>query len=378
VAEASGGAVKVGALDHDALNGAALERSAPKGDEPGSDDPGGGAMLAAHGLVKRYGDRRALDGFDLAVAPGEITGLIGHNGAGKTTFVEAVTGLIRPDAGQVTVGGVDVRRDPHAARRLIGVAPQELALYVSATVRDNLRLFAALAGLRRRALHRAVDQVAEELRLTGVLGQRVGLLSGGQRRRTQAATALVGGAPLLLLDEPTAGADPETRAALLDAVRGRAARGAAVLYTTHYLPELADLGATLAVARAGRVIARGDQDTLIKGLPGELRLRLSGAAAGSDVPGEPPLRLTGATGGSDVPGEPRPYLTGEPGDPRLPAGIARRTRTVDGELRISSTDPPADLAALLAAGCSPDSVDVRRPDLDDLYRALALEAPHAA
>ena len=88
-----------------------------------------------------------------------------------------------------------------------------MALYVSATVRDNLRLFAALAGLRGRALRRAVDQVAEELQLADVLGQRVGLLSGGQRRRTQAAAALVGGAPLLLLDEPTAGADPDTRAA---------------------------------------------------------------------------------------------------------------------------------------------------------------------
>jgi ABC-2 type transport system ATP-binding protein len=109
--------------------------------------------------------------------------------------VEVVTGLTRPDAGRVSVGGVDVRRNPCGARMLLGVAPQELALYVSATVRDNLRLFAALAGLRRRALHRAVDGVAEELQLTDVLGQRVGLLSGGQRRRAQAAAALVGGAP---------------------------------------------------------------------------------------------------------------------------------------------------------------------------------------
>jgi ABC-2 type transport system ATP-binding protein len=305
-------------------------------------------MLEAQELVKRYGTCRALDGFDLTVEPGEITGLIGHNGAGKTTFVEVVTGLTRPDAGRVSVGGVDVRRDPRAARRLIGVAPQELALYVSATVRDNLRLFGALAGLRRRALDRAVGQVAEELQLTDVLGRRAGLLSGGQRRRTQAATALVGGAPLLLLDEPTAGADPQTRAALLEAVRARAAAGAAVVYTTHYLPELTDLRATLAVARSGRIIARGGQQTLIKGLPGELRLRLDGAAGG------------GA------------------GRRSLPGSLARRAHTVDGELRITSTDPPADLAALLSAGCSPVWLDVRRPDLDDLYRALAPEVSHAA
>jgi ABC-2 type transport system ATP-binding protein len=304
--------------------------------------PGGAGMLVAEGLVKRYGSRRALDGFDLTVQPGEITGLIGHNGAGKTTFVEAVTGLIRPDAGRVSVGGADVRRNPRAARSLLGVAPQELALYPSATVRDHLHLFAVLAGLRRGALHRAVDRVAEELQLTDVLRQRTGVLSGGQRRRTQAAAALVGGAPLLLLDEPTAGADPETRAALLEAVRARAADGAAIVYTTHYLPELADLGATLAVARSGRVIARGAQQELIRGLPGELRIRLGGA------------------------------------DPAVPAVLADRTRDVGGELRITSTDPPADLAALLAAGCAPVSVDVRRPDLDDLYSALAPEASRAA
>jgi len=300
-------------------------------------------MLVAEGLVKRYGARRALDGFDLTIEPGEIAGLVGHNGAGKTTFVEVVTGLVRPDSGRVSVGGIDVRRDPRGARQRLGLAPQELALYVSATVRDNLRLFAALAGLRRAAAHRAVARVAEELQLTDVLDQRAGLLSGGQQRRTQAAGALVGDAPLLLLDEPTAGADPQTRAALLAAVRERAAAGAAVLYTTHYLPELADLGATLAVARSGRVIARGTQDDLVRGLPGELRLRLGGT--------EPPA---------------------------LPAGIAGRSRVIDGEFRVASTDPPADLATLLAAGCSPVAVDVRSPSLDDLYHALAPEVSRAA
>jgi ABC-2 type transport system ATP-binding protein len=301
-------------------------------------------MLRARGLVKTYDGRAALDGFDLEVAAGEIAGLIGHNGAGKTTFIEVVTGLTRPDRGSVTVGGADVRRDPRLARSRTGVAPQEQALYVTATVSDNLRLFGALAGLRGRVLRRAVTDVADELMLADVLGQRAGLLSGGQRRRVQAAAALIGGAPLLLLDEPTAGADPETRAALLAAVRARAAAGAAVLYTTHYLPELADLGATLAVARAGRIIARGTQDTLTRGLPGELRLRFDPAA-------EPPA---------------------------LPAAVAARARAVAGEVRVTSTAPSADLAAIVAAGAAPDWVDVRRPDLDDLYAALAARPAPAA
>jgi ABC-2 type transport system ATP-binding protein len=313
-------------------------------------------MLKATGLVKHYGERAALAGFDLEVRAGEIAGLIGHNGAGKTTFVEVVTGLVRPEHGRVLVGGVDALRTPRAARRLLGVAPQEQALYPTATVRYNLRLFGALAGLGRTELHRAIDSVAEELRLTEVLGQRVGLLSGGQCRRTQAASALIGDPPLLLLDEPTAGADPETRAALLDAIRTRAAVGAAVLYTTHYLPELADLGATLAVARAGRVIARGTQDRLTRGLPGELRLRF---APGARVP-------AGAGQPVDV------AEAGERGAGGLPAYVAGRVRVVGDELRIASTDPPADLAAVLAAGLAPVWVDVRRPDLDDLYAALAV------
>ncbi|MQY14574.1 putative ABC transporter ATP-binding protein YadG [Streptomyces sp. RB5] len=290
-------------------------------------------MLEAHELRKSYGRSPALDGFGLTVAAGEIAGLIGHNGAGKTTFVEIVTGLTRPDSGSVTVAGVDALRRPRAARRLFGVAPQETALYAAATVRDQLRLHGALAGLRRRALHRAVARTAEELRLTGCLDTRAGLLSGGQRRRTQAATALMGDPPLLLLDEPTAGADPETRDALLAAVRARAAAGAAVLYTTHYLPELTDLDATLAVARAGRVIARGTRAELLRGLPGELRLVLDPAGA------------------------------------PLPAGTP--ARSYEGVLRVPARDPAAELARLLAAGCRPASVDVRRPGLDDLYRSLA-------
>lgn len=219
-------------------------------------------MLTAEGLVKRYGTRLVLAGFDLTVAPGEITGLIGPNGAGKTTFVDIVTGLVRPDAGQVLVGGRNALRSGRAVRRLIGVAPQEIALYQTVTVRENLRLFGGLAGLRGRQLDAAISRVLDELALGPEAGRRTGALSGGQHRRVQAATAMVGSPPLLLLDEPTAGADPQTRSALLAAVRARAAAGTAVLYTTHYLPELAELDATVALARGGVVIARGTQAEL--------------------------------------------------------------------------------------------------------------------
>jgi ABC-2 type transport system ATP-binding protein len=224
------------------------------------DDPAGRGLVA-EGLVKTYRGVRALDGFTLAVAPGEIVGLVGRNGAGKTTFVEAVSGLVRPEAGRIRIGGIDALANPRAARAMLGVCPQEPALYPAATVAEHLRLFGALAGLRRAALRRAVADIAERMELTAVLGRPAGLLSGGQRKRTQAATALIAERPLLLLDEPTVGADPESRTRLLSVVRERAAAGAAVVYTTHYAPELAELGATSAVASQGRIVSRGREVT---------------------------------------------------------------------------------------------------------------------
>lgn len=289
-------------------------------------------MLVAEGLVKRYGPQLALNGFELTVEAGEIVGLVGHNGAGKTTFVEVVCGLVRPDSGTVTVAGVPALRDRYAARRVLGVSPQEQSLYLSATVREHLRLFGALAGLRRGALRAAIEATAEELHLSDVLDRQVGVLSGGQRRRTQAACALLPTPSVLLLDEPTVGADPHTRQALLDAIRTRARAGAAIVYTTHYLPELAHLEATLALADSGRVIARGQQTDLLAGLPSEIRL-----------------------GFAD----------------EVPAGLAERGRIVDGRLCITTLDPASVLAELLAVGRLPDSVDIARPGIDELYAALS-------
>ena len=272
-------------------------------------------MLAATDLVHAYGPVQALRGFTLQVRPGEIVGLVGHNGAGKSTFAGVVSGLIRPASGTVTIAG----RAPRHARHLLGVAPQHLSLYPTVTVAETLALFGGIAGLRRRALSAAVDEVAEALRLSGFMDRRIGELSGGQQQRAQSAVAMLHRPALLLLDEPTAGVDPETRQALLTAVRARADQGTAVVYTTHYLPELTELGATIAVAKAGRVIARGAAEDLLSGLPGAVRITHD-----------------------------------------------------DEEIEIATTDPAGTLVKLLQETTKPvRGVDLRRPSLDDLYQAGA-------
>ncbi|WP_163504829.1 ABC transporter ATP-binding protein [Fodinicola acaciae] len=266
-------------------------------------------MLIARDVVKAYGPVTALDGLSLTVSAGEICGLIGHNGAGKSTFVRAVCGLERIDSGSLSVSG------------RVGVSPQETCVYPTLTVRAQLRLFASLAGVGRAA----IEEVAEELGLSPVLDRVVGRLSGGQQRRTQAACALIGDPPVLLLDEPTVGADPSTRAALLSAVRARAAAGAAVVYTTHYLPELVDLGASLAILHAGRIVRRGSQESLLRHLPGRLRVSFAD----------------------------------------------------DAGVDIQTADPGHALADLLATGRVPTAVEISRPSLDDLFMSIT-EARDAA
>ncbi|HEY0117307.1 MAG TPA: ABC transporter ATP-binding protein [Cellulomonas sp.] len=313
-------------------------------------------MLEVNGLRKRFGEVLALDGLDLSVEAGEVVGLVGHNGAGKTTAVGVMLGLVRPDAGSVRVGGIDALAYPRRARALTGVAAQDLQLYVTATVRQNVSLCAGLAGTEhsglsglsghgsraaRRARVRAdVDQVLDEVGLAGLADRRVAVLSGGQRRRVQAACALLGSPPLLLLDEPTVGADPQTRSALLAAVRRRADEGAAVLYTTHYLPELVELGATIAVARAGRVVARGTQAVLLAELPARVVATF---------------------------------------DEEAPDVLSRLGAERDGDAWVIRTrDPGLVLAELIRAGARPRRVDVQQPSLDDLFAALDREVRDAA
>ncbi|HWX45916.1 MAG TPA: ATP-binding cassette domain-containing protein [Solirubrobacteraceae bacterium] len=221
------------------------------------------ATLYASGVRKSYGELEVLKGVDLEIEPGEIAGLLGHNGAGKTTFVSCVAGLRRADSGTILVNGVDATTDPLQARHHLGIAPQDLGIYPTLSVRGNLELFAELGGLRGREVAKRVEEVGEALSLTPKFDAHAGTLSGGQQRRLHTGMAIVCKPPLLILDEPTVGADIRTRQEILDLVKGLAEEGHAVCYSTHYLPEIEQLGASVALLQGGAIIARGSIAELV-------------------------------------------------------------------------------------------------------------------
>ncbi|HEV2309287.1 MAG TPA: ABC transporter ATP-binding protein [Acidimicrobiia bacterium] len=303
---------------------------------------GGTPMLEVRGVRKAYGGRPALAGVDLEVEPGSILGLVGPNGAGKTTLVSIVAGLRRADAGTGRVAGCDVVTEAARARALIGIAPQETGVYASLTVRDNLAYFAGLAGLRRRARGARVESVAAALGLADLLDRQAVQLSGGERRRVHTAMALVHEPPLALLDEPTTGADVRTRAEILDMVRRLAAGGSAVVYSTHYLHEIEELGADVAVIDHGQIVARGGAAQLI-------------AAHGSSA-----LTLTFADG--------------------VPAVARPNGAVVNGSsVRIGTADPAATAARLLprlgdAAGRL-RTLEVVQPSLEAVFLHLTGHRP---
>jgi len=230
----------------------------------------GESVLVIEDLHKSYGDITALDGVSLEVEEGALIGLLGPNGAGKTTLVSIICGLRRADQGKVEVCGVDALANPQAARRHIGLAPQELGIYPIDTVRQNLSLFGELSGLRRGNLRESIATVAGALRLDELMDRKAGELSGGQKRRLHTAIALLNEPPLILLDEATTGADVESRAALIEVVKGLARRGSSVLYSTHYLAEVEDLGARVVIIDRGRVIAEGSVPELLAGNGGSV------------------------------------------------------------------------------------------------------------
>ncbi len=233
-------------------------------------------MIEVEQLRKQYGDIEAVKDVTFTARPGEIFGLLGPNGAGKTTTIGCISGLLTPSAGVVRVMGHDVVRQGIAARRNLGVVPQEIALYEDLSARENLAYWGGAQGLRGSVLRHSTDEV---LKLTGLLDRAkepIKQFSGGMKRRLNFACGIVHRPKVLLLDEPTVGVDPQSRVRLLELVREQARAGSCVLYTTHYMEEAESLCDRLAIIDHGRIIAQGTLTELRELLAQRDLLRLTG------------------------------------------------------------------------------------------------------
>ena len=217
----------------------------------------GGPVIEVSGLRKRFGDIEALKGVSFRVQPGEIYGLLGPNGAGKSTTIGILCGLVRPDAGQASLNGIDIARRPVDARRVLGVVPQEVALYSEFSARDNLNFFGQLYGLSGAALASAIDRALQRVGLADRAKEKIEGFSGGMLRRLNIAAGLLHAPSVVLMDEPTVGLDPQTRASILELVRSIATGGAAVVYTTHYLDEAERLCDRIGIIDHGTILAEG-------------------------------------------------------------------------------------------------------------------------
>ncbi len=223
--------------------------------------PGGEVMtsvrIEVENLRKKYDEIEALRGVSFSVPAGQIFGLLGPNGAGKSTAIGILCGLVRPDAGTARLNGLDVVRDPIETRRSLGVVPQDVALYTELSARDNLRFFGKLYGLRGDELDRRIDEILVLVKLADRDREPVERYSGGMLRRLNIAAGVLHRPTVVLMDEPTVGLDPQTRASILDLVRAVAAGGAAVVYTTHYLDEAERLCDRVAIIDHGAILAEG-------------------------------------------------------------------------------------------------------------------------
>ncbi len=224
--------------------------------------------IVAKGLRKSYGDKVVLDGIDLEIDEGSIFALLGPNGAGKPTTVHILTTLIRADAGQISVAGHDLTREPDAVRSAIAVTGQFSAVDNLLTGEENLLLMADLRHLGKRAARELAADLLRRFDLTDDARKPVSLYSGGMRRRLDLAMTLVGDPRVIFLDEPTTGLDPRSRRTMWQIIRGLAARGVTILLTTQYLEEADQLADQVALLDRGRIVAQGTPEKLKRLIPG--------------------------------------------------------------------------------------------------------------
>jgi ABC-2 type transport system ATP-binding protein len=313
------------------------------------------AAIHAEGLVKHFGDVRAVDGLDLTVPYGTVVGLLGPNGAGKTTTVRILATLLRADAGRATVAGIDVAARPDAVRRAIGLTGQYAAVDEYLTGRENLDMVGRLYHLPGAFVKKRAAELLERFDLTEAADRPAKTYSGGMRRRLDLSASLVGSPSILFLDEPTTGLDPRSRLQMWEVISDLVAEGTTVLLTTQYLEEADQLAEDIVVIDRGKVIAHGTSDELKTQVGGD-RLEIV-VQAGSELS----AAVDALRAVSD-------------GTPTVDAD----TRTLLAPVSGGSTVLVDAVRALDAAGVKIDDLALRRPTLDDVFLTLTGHAAEDA
>ncbi|MFI1980081.1 ATP-binding cassette domain-containing protein [Streptomyces wedmorensis] len=305
--------------------------------------------IYAEGLVKTFGDVRALDGVDLDVPEGTVLGLLGPNGAGKTTTVRVLTTLIQPDSGRAVVAGIDVLKHPNEVRRSIGLSGQFAAVDEYLTGRENLQMVGQLYQMKAKAAKERAGELLDRFRLSDAADRTAKTYSGGMRRRLDLAAALVVAPPVMFMDEPTTGLDPRNRQALWDVINELVAGGTTLLLTTQYLEEADHLAHDICVVDHGKVIARGTAD--------QLKAQTGGERV--EVVVQQPEMIAGAR---DVLARYGVAGTGH-GDVSVENHIRKLTVPVTGGAKLLAEV----IRDLDAVGVGIDDIGLRRPTLDDVF-----------
>ena len=231
--------------------------------------------IEVNNLKKSFGDLQAVDDASFKADSGEVLSLLGPNGAGKSTTISMISGLLAPTGGDASIMGHSVTKEPEAAKKSLGVVPQDIALYPDLSARENLVFWGKMYGLRGAALKSRVDEVLEVIGLADRQKDHVGKFSGGMKRRVNIGAALLHKPDVVIMDEPTVGIDPQSRRHILDNVKELNQQGMTVLYTTHYMEEAAELSHHIAIMDMGKVIAYGTHDELIKMVGEQTRIDLT-------------------------------------------------------------------------------------------------------
>jgi ABC-2 type transport system ATP-binding protein len=245
------------------------------------------SIVAVQGLTKRFGDVVAVDNLDFEVYEGEIFGFLGPNGAGKSTTLNIIASLLGFDRGTVTVTGLDLVRNARQIRSIIGLVPQEIALFNNLTARENVAFFAGLYGIRGTRLKEAVSEALAFVGLSEHARTRAGRMSGGMKRRLNIACGIAHHPRIIICDEPTVGVDAQSRGHIMGSIRTLRDRGATIIYTSHYMPEVQEICDRIAIIDHGRLVASGTEEELLAAVSGIktviAQIRVGGATAGAEA-----------------------------------------------------------------------------------------------